>query len=105
VIIGDGSIPAVTGYTVQGKEDSCAWVFRKELLGLEEVLIILRKINEEKKEWDRKGNRREHEFFVTEGSKILVSSYAYLRKEGLDGYIQDFNSMIWNCGKEVGRWG
>jgi hypothetical protein len=26
-----------------------------------------------------------------------------LRKEGLDGYIQDFNSMIWTCGKEVGE--
>ena len=105
VIIGDGSVPAVTGYTVQGKEDGCAWVFRKELLGLEEVPNILRKINEEKREWDRKGNRREHEFFVTEGSKVIVCSYAHLRKEGLEGYIHDFNSMIWNCGKEVGEKG
>jgi hypothetical protein len=101
VIIGDGSIPPVVGYTMEGKEVGCAWVVRKESLGLEEVPGLLRKINNEKREWDRKNKKREHEFFVTEGSKVLVCSYAHLRKEGVEGYIQDFNNMIWNFLKDI----
>jgi hypothetical protein len=76
-------------------------VVRKELLGLEEVPRLLRKINNEKREWDRGNKKREHKFFVTEGSKVIVCSYAHLRKEGVEGYIQDFNNMIWNCSKDM----
>jgi hypothetical protein len=33
-------------------------------------------------------------FFPASGSKILVASYVHLRREGLDGYIADFNNMV-----------
>jgi hypothetical protein len=37
MVVGDGSILSVVGYTEQGKEENCAWVFKRELLSLEEV--------------------------------------------------------------------
>ncbi len=53
-----------------------------EFLGLEEVGDILRKINSEKRAADRANKKREHDFFLANGSKILVSSYVHLRKGG-----------------------
>jgi hypothetical protein len=38
---------------------------------------------------------------LAEGSKILVTSYAHLRREGIEGYILDFNNMIWDCSREI----
>ena len=39
------------------------------------------------------------------GSKILVASYVHLRREGLDGYIADFNNMVsvvWGVTRDSG---
>jgi hypothetical protein len=97
LVVGDESVPNVVGYTAKdrngGKGDSCAWVLKVEHLGLDEVSGILRKINLDKRASDRANGKREHEFFVPNGSKILVASYIHLRKEGLEGYITDFNNM------------
>jgi hypothetical protein len=65
----------------------------------------LRKINLDKRASDRANGKREHEFFVPNGSKILVASYVHLRKEGLDGYINDFNNMVKNIGGLTGNTG
>ncbi len=66
----------------------------KEHLGLDEVPGILRRLNEEKRVFDKGRGKRIHDFFIPPGSKILVSSYVHLRREGLDGYISDFNNMV-----------
>ncbi len=88
LVIGDEAVPSVVGYTGSGGgESSCGWVFKKEHLSLNEVAGILRRLNEEKKEADRAGGRREHEFFIPNGSKIMVGSYVHLRREGLEGYV------------------
>jgi hypothetical protein len=63
-------------------------------MGLDEVGTILKKINMDNKMFDRLRGKREHEFFIPSGSKILVGSYIHLRREGLDGYISDFNGMV-----------
>jgi hypothetical protein len=100
LLIGDEARPPVVGFTRKGEEESnCTWVYRKEHLSLQEVPQILSKLNKEKQEYDRQQYRRPHEFFIPNGSKILVSSYVHLRREGLEGYISDFNAMV----KEV--WG
>jgi hypothetical protein len=80
-------------------------VFKKEHLALDEVAGILRRINEEKREADRYGGRREHEFFVPNGSKILVGSYVHLRREGLQGYVEDFNNMVGEVQRVTGDTG
>jgi hypothetical protein len=94
LVIRDDSIPSVVGHTRKGEEGGCAWVFKKEMLRLEEVPDILRKLDQEKKGWDLEGKRRPHEFFVPNGSKILVGSYAHLRRVGLEAYIEAFNTMV-----------
>jgi hypothetical protein len=58
------------------------------------VAGILRRINEDKREADRAGGKREHDFFIQSGSKILIGSYVHLRREGLEGYVADFNNMV-----------
>ncbi len=109
LVVGDESVPNVVGFTTKdrngGKGDTCAWVLKVEHLGLEEVSGILRKINLDKRASDRANGKREHEFFVPNGSKILVASYVHLRKEGLDGYITDFNNMVRNIGGLTGNTG
>ncbi len=89
MVIGDEAVPSTVGYTGkdrnEGKGDSCVWVLKVEHLGLEEVSGILRKINLDKRAADRASGKREHEFFVPNGSKILVTSYVHLRREGLEG--------------------
>jgi hypothetical protein len=67
---------------------------QKGALALNEVAGILRRINEDKREADRAGEKRKHDFFIPSGSKILVGSYVHLRREGLDGYVADFNNMV-----------
>jgi hypothetical protein len=74
-------------------------------LGLDKVSGILGKTNLEKRALDRVGGKREHEFFVHNGSKILVASYVHLRREGLDGYVGDFNRMMWNVSEVTGKVG
>jgi hypothetical protein len=88
---------------IQSRErrKNCAWVFKKELLSLEEVPGLLRKINNKKREWDRVNKKKEHDFFLAEGSKIIVTSYAHLRREGIEGYILDFNNMVRECSREI----
>ena len=79
----------------------CSWVFRKEHLALQVVVGILRRLAEEKREWDREP----HDMFIPNGSKILVGSYCHLRREGLEGYISDFNYMvkdIWSLTTDIG---
>ena len=44
----------------------CSWVFRKEHLALQVVVGILRRLAEEKREWDREP----HDMFIPNGSKI-----------------------------------
>jgi hypothetical protein len=98
LIVGDEATPSTVGYTGRDKNDgngdSCAWIIKVEHLGLEEVANLLRKVNLDKKTADRASGKREHDFFMAKGSKILVSSYVHLRKEGLEGYINDFNDMV-----------
>jgi hypothetical protein len=94
LIIGDEGIPSVCGYTKAGEESGCAWVFRKEFLGLDEVGEILRKLDTEKKGWDVDSKKRAHEFFIPNGSKILVGSYSQLRRDGVEKYVGDFNQMV-----------
>jgi len=67
---------------------------KKEHLHLGEVGAMLRVINEEKRDMDKSKGKRVHDFFLPPGSKILVASYVHLRREGLDGYIADFNNMV-----------
>jgi hypothetical protein len=95
LVIGDEATPTVVSYTPPGSEEnSCAWVLKKEHLALDEVANMLRRINDEKKLADKTRGKREHEFFIPNGSKILVSSYVHLRREGLEGYVNDFNNMV-----------
>jgi hypothetical protein len=106
LVIGDEAVPTVCGHTRKGDEEpSCTWVFQKEHLALQEVAGILGRINKDKQEHDRQQNRRPHEFFIPNGSKILVSSYVHLRKEGLEGYIADFNNMVKEVWKVTGDTG
>jgi hypothetical protein len=48
---------------------------------------------------------KEHDFFLAEGSKILVVNYAHLRREGIEGYILDFNNMIRDSSREIIKYG
>jgi hypothetical protein len=106
LVVGDETAPTVVGYTEKDSgEDTCAWVFKKEHMGLDEVGTILKKINQDKRMFDKLRGKREHEFFIPSGSKILVGSYIHLRREGLDGYISDFNSMVrdvWTVTGDIG---
>jgi len=99
-------VPMGVGFTKGVEEEQgCGWVFKKEHLRLGEVAGILRRINEDKKDNDRESGRRAHEFFLPNGSKILVGSFVHLRKEGLEGYVEDFASMvreIWNVTGDIG---
>ncbi len=52
---------------------------------------------------DKEAGKREHDFFLANGSKILVSSYVHLRKEGIDGYISDFSAMVKKVQGVMGR--
>jgi hypothetical protein len=107
LIVGDEAVPSTVGFTDRdrndGKGDSCAWILKIEHLGLKEVSGVLRKVNLDKKAADRSNGKREHNFFLANGSKILVSSYVHLRKEGLDGYISDFNAMLKSVQGVVGK--
>ncbi len=95
LVVGDESVPMVVGHTAEGgMEATCAWVIKKEHLSLDEVAPMLAKINKDKKEVDMKQGKRTHEFFVPNGSKVLVGSYVHLRREGLEGYVSDFNTMV-----------
>ena len=94
LIVGDEATPSAVGYSRRGDQIACCWIFKKEHLGLNEVTGILKRLNEEKKEWDRECGRRAHDFFLPNSSKILVGSYTNLRREGLEGYISEFNNMV-----------
>jgi hypothetical protein len=95
LVIGDEATPTVVGYTEAGSvKDTCAWILKKEHLGLDEVSGMLKRINNEKKMFDRQRGKRIHEFFISMGSKILVGSYVHLRRDGLEGYIESFNEMV-----------
>ena len=103
--MGDEAIPPVVGYTKVGEGNMCCWVFKKEHLALQEVVGVLKRLEEEKREWDKECGRRPHDMFIPNGSKILVGSYVHLRREGLEGYISDFNNMvkdIWTFTKDIG---
>jgi hypothetical protein len=53
-VVGDEAAPTVVGHTEKdSKKETCAWVFKKEHLGLDEVGKILRSINQDKKAFDR----------------------------------------------------
>ncbi len=55
---------------------------------------MLRGINEEKKGVRSSKGKTVHDFFLPPGSKILVCSYVNLRREGMDGYIMEFNNIV-----------
>jgi hypothetical protein len=107
LIVGDEATPSTVGHTGRDKSDrngdSCSWILKVEHLGLEEVANVLKKINLDKKAADRVNGKREHKFFMANGSKILVSSYVHLRREGLDGYINDFNEMVKKVQGVIGK--
>jgi hypothetical protein len=94
LIIGDEACPMTVGRTIEVGKDACCWVFKREHLGLEEVGEIVRKINAGKRDADKRGGRRQFEFFLPRGSKILVGSYVHLRLVGMEGYVTDFNKMV-----------
>jgi hypothetical protein len=85
MVIGDEAITNVVGYTGKdrngGKGDSCAWVLKVEHFALDEVSVILNKINQDKRAADRMSGKREHKFFISDGSKILLSSFVHLRRD------------------------
>jgi hypothetical protein len=61
LVVGDEATPTVVGYTAAGSsEDTCAWVLKKEHLGLDEVGGMLRKINNEKRAFDPQRGKRVH---------------------------------------------
>ena len=102
LVVGDEAAPSAVGHTLKDGRNSCCWVIKKEL---EEVAKLLARINQEKKEWDKECRRRSHEFFIPNGSKIIVGSYVHLRREGLEGYIGDFNNIVrdvWQVMGEIG---
>jgi hypothetical protein len=107
LIVEDEATPSTVGYTGKdrngGKGDSCCWILKVEHLGLEEVSAVLQKINKDKREADKSMGKREHDFFLANGSKILVSSYVHLRREGIETYIADFNQMVKKVHGVVGR--
>jgi hypothetical protein len=74
-----------------------------EHLGLEEVCSVLQKLNSDKRAADKEAGKREHDFFLANGSKILVSSFVHLRREGIEGYISDYNVMVKKIQGVVGR--
>jgi hypothetical protein len=98
----------VLGYTKSVEDEPrCGWVLKKEHLRLGEVAGMLRRLNEDKKESDWELGRRPHDFFLPNGSKILVGSYTHLRREGLDGYVEDFGQMVrdvWQVTGDRGHW-
>ena len=105
LVVGDEAIPPVVGYTKVGEENMCCWVFKKEHLALQEVVGVQKRLDEEKREWDKECGRRPQDMFIPNGSKILVGSYVHLRREGLEGYISNFNNMvkdIWTFTKDIG---
>jgi len=66
---------------------------------------ILRRLNQEKVDSDLVAGRNPQEFFLPDGNKVLVGSYVNLRNEGLDGYVEEFGSMvrdIWRVTGDVG---
>ena len=81
LIIGDEATPSAVGYSKKGEQNGCCWIFKKEHLGLNEVPTILKRLDEEKKAWDKECGRRGHDFFLPNGSKVLVGSYTHLRTE------------------------
>jgi hypothetical protein len=107
LIVGDEATPSTVGFTGkdrnEGRGDSCAWILKIEHVGLEEVSSVLQKINLDKKLADKGSGKREHDFFLANDSKILVSSYTHLRKEGIEGYVKDFNQMVKNIQGVAGR--
>ena len=49
--------------------------------------------------------RRADDFFLQNGSKILVASYTDLRREGPESYISEFNNMVkdmWGMMGDIG---
>ena len=102
LVVGDEATPSAVGHSKKGEQNSCCWVFKKEHLGLNEVPGILQRLDEEKKAWDKDSGRRSHEFFLPNGSKILVGSYTNLRRDGLEGYISQFNNMVKDCWTMMG---
>ena len=105
LLVGDEAMPVTCGVTLEQGVEACCWVFKGEHLGLEEVAGVLRRLNTGKQEYDKKGGRKPHSFFLPPGSKVLVSSYVHLRKAGLQGYIDDYNKMVkevWAVTGDVG---
>ena len=102
LIMGDEATPSAVVHSKRGEQNSCCWIFKKEHLGLDEVPGILQRIDEEKRMWDKDSGRRAHDFFLPNGSKILVGSYPNLRREGLEGYISQFNNMVKDCWSLMG---
>ena len=65
---------------------------------------ILKRLDEEKREWDRESGRRAHNFFLPNGSKILVGSYTNLRRTGgLHLRVQQHGEGL--LGADGGHWG
>jgi hypothetical protein len=88
LVVGDESVPTVVGYTPEGMENSCAWVLKKELLGLEEVPSLLNKINQDKRRADKERGLREHEFFYPEREQNSRLQLCSSEKGWLGGVCQ-----------------
>ena len=53
LVIGDEATPCMVGYTKEGGRNACCWVFKKEHLALQEVAPLIKRLGQEKKDWDR----------------------------------------------------
>ncbi len=92
MVVWDEATPMTVGFTKKGRGGLlCLDTQKRARPGIAE---LLRTLNEDKRYFDKGRGKRIHDFFIPPGSKILVSSYVYLRREGLDGYISDFNKMV-----------
>ena len=67
--MGDEAIPPVVGYTKVGEGNMCCWVFMKEHLALQEEVGVLKRLDEEKREWDKECGRRPHDMFIPSAAR------------------------------------
>jgi hypothetical protein len=74
LVIGDEATPTAVGYTEAGSaEDTCAWVLKKEHLGLDKVGGMLKRINNERKAIDSGAGGFTNSLFRW-GAKLLLEA-------------------------------
>ncbi len=69
MVIVDESVPITVGITKKEGDGGCAWVLKKEHLGLGEVGGMLKVINEEKRDTDKSKGKQIHDFSCLQAVK------------------------------------